>query len=130
MSYFSWVFVLTDKLDTSITLAAFLNQVDIQFAKKINQIGSVNSGEYIKNKFKAFFLTSGLIHELTPSYSPESNGIAERFNLTMNIIACSTTIVSPDFHCLWAESINMGAYLKNRLPHKLLPSATIPLESF
>jgi hypothetical protein len=40
------------------------------------------------------------------------------------------TFAAPDFHCLWAEAINMAAYLKNRLPHKYLPSSTIPFERF
>jgi hypothetical protein len=40
------------------------------------------------------------------------------------------TIAAPDFPCLWAEAINMAAYLKNRLPHKYLPSSTTPFEMF
>jgi hypothetical protein len=40
------------------------------------------------------------------------------------------TIAAPDFPCLWAEAVNMAAYLKNRLPHKYLPSSTIPFKRF
>jgi hypothetical protein len=40
------------------------------------------------------------------------------------------TIAAPDFPSLWAAAINMGAYLKNRLPHNHLPSSTIPFERF
>jgi hypothetical protein len=40
------------------------------------------------------------------------------------------TIAAPDFPCLWAEAVNMAAYLKNRLPHKHLPSSTTPFERF
>jgi hypothetical protein len=46
------------------------------------------------------------------------------------MIARSMTIAAPDFQCLWAEAINMAAYLKNRLPHKHLPSSTTPFECF
>jgi transposase InsO family protein len=73
----------------------------------MKRIHSDNGGEYIRNELEDFFLTSGVIHELTPPYSPESNGIAERFNQTINMIACSMTIAAPDFPCLWAEAINM-----------------------
>jgi hypothetical protein len=34
------------------------------------------------------------------------------------------SIDAPDFPCLWAEAVNMAAYLKHRLPHKYLLSST------
>jgi hypothetical protein len=108
--------------------AQFFTHVERQFGKKIKPIRSDNGGEYISNELKDFFLTSGGIHELTPPYSPESHGIAERFNQTINTLAHSMTIAACDFPCLWAEAINMAAYLKNRLLHKHLPSSTTPFE--
>jgi hypothetical protein len=103
---------------------------EIQFVKRINRIRTVNGGEYISNKFKDIFLTSGVIHKVTPPYSPESNGIAERFNHTINIIARSMSIAATDFPSLWAETINMAPYLKNRLPHKYLLSSRPAFERF
>jgi transposase InsO family protein len=70
-SRFSWVFFLKRKSDTSITLRAFFSHGERQFGKKIKQISSDNGGEYISNELNDFFLTSGVIHELTPPYSPE-----------------------------------------------------------
>jgi hypothetical protein len=40
------------------------------------------------------------------------------------------TIAAPDFPCLWAEAVNMAAYLQNRLRHKHLPLSTTPFERF
>jgi hypothetical protein len=40
------------------------------------------------------------------------------------------TIAAPDFPCLWAEPINVDAYLKNRLPYNHVPSSTIHFERF
>jgi transposase InsO family protein len=61
-------------------LGTFFNLVKRQFSKQIKRIRSDNGDDYISNVLKDFFLKSGVIHELTPPYSPESNGIAERFN--------------------------------------------------
>jgi hypothetical protein len=126
-SHFSWVFFLKRKSDKSITLRAFFNHVENQFGKKIKSICSDNWGEYINNELKDFFLTSGGIQELTPPYSPESNGIAECFDQTINTIVRSMTIATPDFPCLWVEAINMATVLKTKLPHKHLPSSTTPV---
>jgi transposase InsO family protein len=71
-----------------------------QFGKNIKRIRSDNGGEYISNELKDFFLTSGVIHELQPPYSPESNGIAAHFNQTINTIARSMTIPGPNNACL------------------------------
>jgi hypothetical protein len=46
------------------------------------------------------------------------------------MIAHSMTIAAPDFPCLWAEAINMAAYLKNRLPHKYLHHQQHPSNVF
>jgi hypothetical protein len=70
------------------------------------------------------------MHEITLPYSLESNGIGEHFNQTINMIAHSMTIAAPDFPCMWAETVNMHADLKNRLPDKYLPSSTTPFEHF
>jgi hypothetical protein len=77
---------------------------------------------------KYFFLTSRGIHELTPPYSPESNGIAAHFNQTIDMIVYSMTIAGLDFPCLWSSTINMATDLKIRLPHNYLPLSTIIFE--
>jgi hypothetical protein len=71
---------------------------------------------------------SGVIHELILPYSPESNGIAEHFTQTINMIARSITTTDPDIPCLGAEAVNMVAYPKKRLPYKYRPSSIIPFE--
>jgi transposase InsO family protein len=129
-SCFSGVFFVKQKLDTTITLGGFFKHVESQLGKKIKRIRSDNGSEYISNKLKYFFLTSRVIHELTPPYSLQSYAIAERFNQTINTIACLMTIAAPYFPFLWAEAVNMATYLKNRLPHKYLPSSTTPVEHF
>jgi hypothetical protein len=71
-----------------------------------------------------------VIYELTPPYSAESNGIAEYFIQTINLIVHSMTIAAPDFPCLWGKAIKIGAYLKNRLQHQHLLSLTILFDRF
>jgi transposase InsO family protein len=122
--------ILNENRISPTSFAAFFNHVERQFGKKINRILTDNGGKYISNELKDFFFTSGVFHELTPPYSPESNGIAEYFNQTINTITDSITIGGPDFHCLWAEAIKMGPYLKNRLLHKHPPLSTTPCERF
>jgi hypothetical protein len=117
-------------MDTSMTLRICFNHVTRQFSQKTKRIRGENGGEYISNELKDFLFISRVIHELTPPYSPESNGIAQRFNQTVNTIIRSLTIPAPNLPCMWAEAINMAADLKNRLPHKYLLSSTTLFEHF
>jgi len=49
-------------------------EVENQLNKKIKRIGSDRGGEYVL--FNDYFVKEGINHELTPPYSPESNGVA------------------------------------------------------
>ena len=61
--------------------------------KKIKRIGSDRGGEYVL--FNDFCVKEGIIHEVTPPYSPESNGVVKRKNRTlkemMNVMLISSS---------------------------------------
>ncbi len=44
---------------------------------------SDGGGEYSSNEFKEYLKEEGIIHRITPPYTPERNGIAERYNRTI-----------------------------------------------
>ena len=58
-------------------------EVENQLEKKIKRVRSDRGGEYFSNEFDLFCSENGIIHERTPSYSPQSNGVAERKNRTL-----------------------------------------------
>ena len=58
-------------------------EVENQFEKKIKRLRSDRGGEYFSNEFSEFCVVHGIIHERTPQYSPQSNGIVERKNRTL-----------------------------------------------
>jgi hypothetical protein len=54
----------------------------------------------------------------------------EWFNKTINIMRGLMTIGAPDFLYLYAETINMGPYLKNRVLNKYLSLLIILFEYY
>ncbi|GFX49283.1 retrovirus-related Pol polyprotein from transposon TNT 1-94 [Trichonephila clavipes] len=65
------------------------------------------------------FLTElGIKHEVTNSYTPEMNGIAERFNLTA-LDGIKTLLKSSEvLHKFWGEALLCFTYAWNRICHK------------
>ena len=61
----------------------FKAEVENQIERKIKRLRDDHRGEYISNEFSQFCVEHGIIHEVTPPYSPQSNGEAERKNRTL-----------------------------------------------
>jgi transposase InsO family protein len=55
-------------------------EVENQIEKKIKRFRSDHGGKYFSNESDLFCAEHGIIHERTPSYSSQSNGVAKRKN--------------------------------------------------
>ncbi|GFS55464.1 retrovirus-related Pol polyprotein from transposon TNT 1-94 [Trichonephila clavipes] len=75
------------------------------------------------------FLTElGIKHEVTNSYTPEMNGVAERFNLTA-LDGIKTSLKSSEVpHKFWGEALLCFTYAWNRICHK--DSNKTPFEKY
>lgn len=74
---------LKNESDIFKKFVEFKARVEKQTGKKIKNVRSDNGREYLSNKFKELFKREGIVHQLTADYTPEQNGIAERFNRTL-----------------------------------------------
>ena len=77
-------------------------------------IRSDRGGEYVNKEWTDYCSSEGIEHQLTPAYSPQSNGVTERFNLTIANMSRTALLLAPQF--LWSEAFNWSTYLRNRLP--------------
>nr|GEY63549.1 hypothetical protein [Tanacetum cinerariifolium] len=54
-----------------------------QLEKTIKALRSDRGGEYISQEFKDYLKACGIVQQLTPSYTPQHNGVSERRNRTL-----------------------------------------------
>lgn len=87
-----------------------------KFNTKISILRADNGGEYTSERFKSFCAKKGIQLNCTVPYSPEQNGVAERFNRTA-IERARTLIFSAGLKkCFWNEALQTANYLINRSP--------------
>ncbi|CAI7873006.1 unnamed protein product [Closterium sp. NIES-53] len=81
----------------------------------VKVIRTDNGGEFIRNAFEAVLKKKGIQHQLTVPYNPQQNGMAERFNRTLQEGA--RTLLGraglPD--PFWVTALRQVALVKNRV---------------
>jgi hypothetical protein len=60
----------------------------------------------------------GIIHERTPPFSPQSNGIAERKNCTLKDLVNAMLSTAGLSKAWWGEAILIAFHVLNKVPTK------------
>ena len=80
---YCYIYLLKSKYEALHNFKIYKAEVENQLKRKIKRVRSNRGGEYFSNNFTSFCEEHGIIHERTPPYSPQSNGVAERKNHTL-----------------------------------------------
>jgi len=115
-SRYTKVYLIKNKDEAFDMLLTYKAEVENQLNKEIKRIRSDRSGEYVL--FNDYCVKEGIIHEVTPPYSLESNGVVERKNRTLKEMMNAMLISSNAPDNLWGESLLIACFLQNRIPHR------------
>ena len=115
-SRFARIYLLRSKDEAFNMFLSYKDEVENQLDRKIKRIRSDRGGECIP--LNDYCEKEGIIHEVTPPYSPESNGVAERKNRTLKEMMNSLLVSASGPNNLWGEAILSACHLQNRIPYK------------
>jgi len=93
-------------------------EVENQLERKVKRLMSDRDGEYFSSDFSDLCIELGIIHERTPPYSPQSNGIAERKNYTLTEMVNAMLETSGLSKEWLGEAILTTCHVLNRVPTK------------
>jgi predicted methyltransferase len=79
----SWIYFISSRDQMIEKYKEFNEMLITQKNVKIKTLRCDGAGEYISEEFKAYLKEKGTIQEVTPPYTAQWNGIAERMNRTL-----------------------------------------------
>ncbi|UYV60408.1 hypothetical protein LAZ67_1001058 [Cordylochernes scorpioides] len=86
----------------------FVKRVRTETGNKIKRFRTDNGTEFLNKNFSDYLKSLGIVHELTAPYTPEHNGISERYNRT--IVESARCFSKPEESCRYP--------LRNRIREK------------
>ncbi|GFW15721.1 retrovirus-related Pol polyprotein from transposon TNT 1-94 [Trichonephila clavipes] len=109
------VFPIRNKSDVFHTFIRFQKRAERFLSKKVIAVRTDGGLEFCNKDMDNFLTELGIKHEVTNSYTPEMNGIAERFNLTA-LDGIKTLLKSSEVpHKFWGEALLCFTYAWNRI---------------
>jgi transposase InsO family protein len=82
-SRYCYTYMIKMKGEALNCLKPYKTEVENQLEKKIKYFRFDRGGEYFSNEFDLCYYKHGIIHEWTPPYLSQSNGVAKRKNYTL-----------------------------------------------
>lgn len=124
-SRYSWVYFMKHKSEVFSKFRLFEAELELHHQKKVKTLHSDGGGEYLSNVFKLHLESRGIHHKFSPPYTPQTKGIAERFNRTIMDMVRPMMRTRRVQKPLWAEAVKFANFIRNRLTTKITGKSPI-----
>jgi transposase InsO family protein len=119
--------LLARKSDAPQKMKDYLAWVECQLGKVPKIVMTDNGTEFVNNDLREWFDRHGKKLDTSSPYSPQQNGVAERYNRTLGDLIRAMLLGQRIPKVLWGTAALHAVYLRNRAYTRTLPDKT-PLE--
>ena len=110
----SWIFFLRTRNEIHRKIEDWRAEIRLEIGEEAAIFRSNNAKEY--RKFEEAVRSQGIKVEFTTAYTPEENGVAERFNRTVIQMARAMLLWAELPQKFWGEAASTANYLRNMMP--------------
>lgn len=107
------IFLMKNKSQVYDCFVKYKNLCENQLNRKIKILRTDNGGEFCNRKFDQLCENSGIIHQKSCAYSPQQNGLAERYNRTIVERARCMLFDSNLPRSFWGEAVLTSVKIMN-----------------
>lgn len=125
-SHYSTIYFLKSKSSVFEHFKKFVAMSEKETGCKLKCIRSDNGGEYATHAWDAWCDERGIKHSMGPPYSPQLNGIAERFNRTLLDRVLPSLFQSKLPVKFWSDAARHAIRAINLSPSRTLPKDSCP----
>ena len=114
----SMITMVKRKSEVAKVVKDMIQKMERLTGKVVKRLRSDNASELLSTSFKQWISEKGITQELSPPYSPESNGKAERVQQTiMSITRCLLDMIKhiPGHTQFWPEAVHTANFIRNRM---------------
>jgi len=125
---FGEVVLLRHKSEVRGAVKSVLVRWENQLGVSVQRVRSDRGTEFVNLELQAFFEEKGIVHETAAPYTPEQNGVAERFNRTLKDKATCMLFDAQLGEEWWGEAMLTACFLRNVSP--VANKSQTPYEGF
>ena len=127
-SHFAAIYPIKKKSDVFDSFKQYEAECTAKFGARISMLTTDQGTEYLSTKQREWYKEKGIQIQTTIAYSPQQNGVAERFNRTLCEKVRAMLFESGVPKRLWNEAALTAVYLINRSPTKAISKNKTPAE--
>lgn len=124
-SHYHAVYLLTAKVSIVVHLQRLVAEVITPAGRVLLGLRTDGGSEFNNGDIKKFCRQLRIDLDITTPYDPQSNGLAERANGTLVAMARAMVLHAGLPKSFWCYALVHAAYLRNRLPSRVLDNGTI-----
>ena len=115
-----WIYIQKTKDEAFDNFKSWKTLVENQTGRKIKRLHIDNGLEFYSEPFNDFCKENGIARHRTVAGTPQQNGLAERFNVTILERVRCMLLSAKLPKIFWAEAIMTAVYLINKCPSTAL----------
>ena len=124
---FGHIYLISHKLEALDCFIRYTNLVENKLSIKIKALKTDRGREYMSDQFKNIYDEKGIARQLTILYTPQQNGVAERWNITLFDMVRSMMVQANLPISFWGDAFLTAAYILNCVPFKSVSSTPYKL---